>query len=178
MPRPRIVSTPRRLVSRGILGLLVASAAVAACGSDGTGVPSSTAGPADSVVSDPDSVNGSEPATDTGAATTVPDSSPSAPPTTERPELSPTQRTLADVAVADLVDRRSVDAEDISVAEVSEVVWRDSSLGCPQEGMQYLQVLTPGVRVVLEVDGDRASYHGTSAEDLTYCATPQSPIPD
>ena len=31
----------------------------------------------------------------------------------------------------------------------------DSSLDCPQPGMSYLQVITPGYRVLLEADGRR-----------------------
>jgi hypothetical protein len=35
----------------------------------------------------------------------------------------------------------------------SAAEWRDSSLGCPEKGMRYLPVLTPGHRVTLEHDG-------------------------
>lgn len=111
-------------------------------------------------------------ASDDGGPSSAPDA------TETELELTPAQQSLADVAIADLVERRSVDAADIVVSEVDEVTWSDSSFGCPQTGMQYLQVITPGIRVVLVVDGVRAFYHGTSAADLAYCATPQPPIPD
>ena len=46
-------------------------------------------------------------------------------------------------------------AEDrVLVEETAAVEWPDASLGCPQKGMVYAQVVTPGHRVRLRV-GDR-----------------------
>jgi hypothetical protein len=42
-----------------------------------------------------------------------------------------------------------VDPSSLTVAAAEPVTWPDSSLGCPQPGVQYLQVLTPGYRVEL-----------------------------
>jgi len=39
--------------------------------------------------------------------------------------------------------------EQISVQQAQAVDWPDSSLGCPQPGMMYLQVITPGFKVLL-----------------------------
>jgi len=50
----------------------------------------------------------------------------------------PEQRDLARLAVATLA---------------ADLGWSDSSLGCPQPGQAYLQVITPGHRVTLRVDG-------------------------
>ena len=52
-----------------------------------------------------------------------------------------------------------VDQEDIALLDVSEVTWPDSGLGCGEPGVSYLQVLTPGYRVMAWVDGARAIYH-------------------
>ncbi|MBA3563830.1 MAG: hypothetical protein H0W33_07460 [Gammaproteobacteria bacterium] len=38
----------------------------------------------------------------------------------------------------------SVPMNDLEVMQVEPVDWRDSSLGCPQPGMNYMQVITPG----------------------------------
>ena len=60
-----------------------------------------------------------------------------------------------EAAVADLAERQGADPADIEVVSVENVTWPDSSLGCPEEGMQYAQVLTDGVLIVLELDGQR-----------------------
>jgi hypothetical protein len=39
-------------------------------------------------------------------------------------------------------------ATDLTLVSSEEVQWRDSSLGCPREGMNYLQVITPGWRII------------------------------
>jgi hypothetical protein len=49
--------------------------------------------------------------------------------------------------------------EEIKVISVEEVVWPDTSLGCPEPGKFYAQVLVPGYRVILEVGGRRVEVH-------------------
>ena len=63
------------------------------------------------------------------------------------------QRDLERLAVATLAADLGVPEERISVDSVRAVEWSDSSLGCPQPGQAYLQVITPGHRVTLRVDG-------------------------
>ena len=36
--------------------------------------------------------------------------------------------------------------------------WNDTSLGCPQPGMMYAQVITPGHRFIFEHGGDEYNY--------------------
>ena len=48
-----------------------------------------------------------------------------------------------------LAGKLSVPIERIKVVTVSPAEWRDSSLGCPERGMMYTQVLTPGYKVTL-----------------------------
>ena len=48
---------------------------------------------------------------------------------------------------------------EVAVAEVTPVDWPDSSLGCPQPGMMYLQVLTPGYRIRLICAGREYVFH-------------------
>lgn len=45
------------------------------------------------------------------------------------------------------------------VVEAQEVHWASSALGCPGPGQSYLDVLTPGYYVVLEIDGQTYRYH-------------------
>ena len=43
----------------------------------------------------------------------------------------------------------NVPVEQITVQQAQAVEWPDSSLGCSQPGMMYLQVITPGFKVLL-----------------------------
>ena len=61
--------------------------------------------------------------------------------------------------IQELSERQQVSPDAITIVSFEEVVWRDSSLGCPQPGMQYLQVLTDGFKVVMTIDGERFDYH-------------------
>lgn len=77
-----------------------------------------------------------------------------------------------DVATADLAQRRGVAEGEITVVTAERVTWRDSSLGCPEEGRVYSQALVDGYRIVLEVDGEQAAYHGRTGEQPTWCEDP------
>jgi len=74
-------------------------------------------------------------------------------------------------ACADLAQRLGVHPSDVVVVRVEEVTWRDGSLGCPQPGMAYPQVLTPGHRFVLEHAGRRYEYHSGGRRGPFLCAS-------
>ena len=76
---------------------------------------------------------------------------------------------LSEMARNDLAIELGVDADAIELVEVESVEWSNSSLGCPQEGMMYLQVLTPGYRLTLEVDGQRYVYHTDDRQHVVHC---------
>ena len=42
------------------------------------------------------------------------------------------------------------------------VQWSDASLGCPQEGMLYAQVITPGYKLVFNLSGTAHPVHTNS----------------
>jgi len=44
-------------------------------------------------------------------------------------------------------------AENAVLVSITDAVWRDSSLGCPQRGNVYTQVMTSGYRVTLSLQG-------------------------
>ncbi len=60
-------------------------------------------------------------------------------------------------------------ASAITVVTVEEVEWPDASLGCPQPGHVYAQVVTPGYRVTLAVGGQQYDYHTDRAEHVIRC---------
>ncbi len=73
--------------------------------------------------------------------------------------LPSTLEEIVEQARRDLAARLGRAVAEIRVVEARAVTWPDSSLGCPEPGRMYLQVLTPGYRVILEVEGQRYAYH-------------------
>jgi hypothetical protein len=84
---------------------------------------------------------------------------------------------LIDKAIADLAQWLSIPATQIKVVEATLVVWPDSSLGCPQPGMAYAQVLTPGYLILLEADGKLYEYHANRDTYVIFCENPSPPVP-
>ena len=60
------------------------------------------------------------------------------------------QQELAALAINTLAAHLSVEPGEITLQSLSPVDWPDSSLGCPQPDMGYLQVITPGHRALLQ----------------------------
>lgn len=71
-------------------------------------------------------------------------------------------------------------ARDLLTEEVGEgefvldssesVQWPDASLGCPQEGMMYAQVLTPGHKLVFSLAGSTYAVHSNDdGSNLVVC---------
>ncbi|OEU72367.1 MAG: hypothetical protein BA864_06390 [Desulfuromonadales bacterium C00003093] len=59
---------------------------------------------------------------------------------------------------ADLASRLGVTENEISVVSVEAITWNDTSLGCPEKGMMYAQVLTHGYRIILKAGGKQYDY--------------------
>lgn len=76
---------------------------------------------------------------------------------------------LVQMATADLAQRLSISTDQISLVEAIEVEWSDSSLDCPQPGMEYLQVITPGYRILLEANGIQYEYHSNRDTYIIFC---------
>lgn len=182
---------------------VVALVALAACGDDdatdtadssgstvaptvaaSTDLPASTVAPVTtSEPTDPPSTD--PPPTDPPPTDAVPDSLRPTPtqPTTSGPggpapsiPGGPTSGTNLERAIADLAARQEADPGDITVVSEENVTWPDSSLGCPEPGMGYTQVLTDGVRIVLELDGVQYPYHGGGSRGIFLCTSPTAPV--
>ena len=74
-------------------------------------------------------------------------------------------------AVASYAKALDLPIDAISVLSAESVTWPDGSLGCPEPGMQYIQVLTEGFRVQLEARGRRAEYHTDRGSQVLRCET-------
>jgi hypothetical protein len=49
------------------------------------------------------------------------------------------------------------------------VDWSDTSLGCPEPGMMYAQVITPGFLVMIEAEGQQYEYHTDESRFVVLC---------
>lgn len=65
----------------------------------------------------------------------------------------------ARAAVEHLAEELEISPKDIKVLLVQDDEWRDTSLGCPEPGRSYAQVITPGYRVILEAQGETFEVH-------------------
>jgi hypothetical protein len=84
---------------------------------------------------------------------------------------------LVEQAKQDLSQRFSISADQISVIQAREVTWPDSGLGCPQPGMMYLMVLSPGYQIILNAGAREYHYHAGHDAEVFYCANPSPPVP-
>ncbi len=81
----------------------------------------------------------------------------------------PEAQEVVRLAKEDLAQRLSVAVDQIQLVSVEAVDWSDTSLGCPQPGMMYAQVITPGFRVILEAGGQRYEYHTDTGRFVVLC---------
>ena len=86
------------------------------------------------------------------------------------PDLPPGSEQAVAAAIEDLAGQSGIAATgEITVQSVEPVEWHDASLGCPQEGMMYAQVITPGFLVILEAGGEQYEYHTNQRDTVVLC---------
>jgi hypothetical protein len=75
-------------------------------------------------------------------------------PSIDDPDLAAT----VDLAAAELATRLRIDQATIELVDAQEVTWPDTSLGCPQAGEMYAQMLVAGSKVILGINGRTRIY--------------------
>lgn len=101
----------------------------------------------------------------------------------EEPELpiaeptEPALKRLVTQARQDLAERLGIEAEDIELLELQELVWPDTSLGCSRPGMEYLQVLRDGALLRLRVGKRAYAYHSGGGRSPFLCESPRKTKP-
>jgi len=73
------------------------------------------------------------------------------------------------LAITDLASTLGIDEDAVAVVLVEDVVWSDASLGCPQPGMSYAQVLTDGMRIILQAEGALFDYRSGGTSEPFLC---------
>ena len=85
-------------------------------------------------------------------------------------DLTEEQIKIVDIAVGNLLNNsEGITPPMISVINFEEKEFSDASLGCPQEGMSYAQVITPGYQVILEAQGNEYDYRLTDEKNIILC---------
>jgi len=84
---------------------------------------------------------------------------------------------LIEKAKADLAQKLTVSVDEINLMEATAVTWPNASLGCPQEGMAYAEVLTPGYLILLEYRDNTFEYHASGRDTIVTCENPSPPVP-
>jgi hypothetical protein len=84
----------------------------------------------------------------------------------ESPEETPPAvpagaETLVDLARADLAGQLGEKAGEVALLSVERTEFRDASLGVPEPGRMYAQVITPGYVIRLGVGDTVYTYHGS-----------------
>jgi hypothetical protein len=91
---------------------------------------------------------------------------------TPNPTSPPTEMAQVTQAKQDLSKRLSVSPDQIELVTFTPVTWPDGSLGCPEPGMMYTQVLVEGYRIQLRSGGRVYEYHGGGTRAPFLCAKP------
>ena len=98
----------------------------------------------------------------------APKEPPMASPSSDVQPLPGSDKALA-AAMADLAEQTGLSPNDIQLVSMEAVEWNDASLGCPQEGFMYAQVITPGFLIILEAQGQQYEYHTDRAGNVVLC---------
>ena len=169
---------PRRAA---VVVLLATAGLLLACGgesqpadstSPSAGQPAAATGaPAATPQTQPAAATGAPaatPQTQPAAATKAPAATPQTQPAAATKAPAATPQTLTGLQVEArqvLADRLSVPAAGLELVSDEPVQWGDTSLGCPQAGMVYAQVITPGHRITFRQGDDTYEVHTASGED-------------
>jgi len=87
------------------------------------------------------------------------------------------KRQIIKKAKEDLSRRLSIKIDRIKLLEVREIIWLDSSLGCPQPGKVYNQVPQEGMLVRLNVEKRIYFYHSGKNTDPFFCEQTTQAVP-
>ncbi len=70
---------------------------------------------------------------------------------------------ITDPVVAEIARIAGVPVDQVVVVSAESVEFPDGSLGCPQPGMAYTQMVVRGYKIVAKVGGDVYDYRGTGS---------------
>ena len=74
-----------------------------------------------------------------------------------------------DAAVQAAAAHLGISRDELSVDRVDDQQWPDSSLGCPQPGQLYSQIVTPGFLIVVSAGNKQLEYHTDGRAHVMLC---------
>lgn len=92
-----------------------------------------------------------------------------APPEQNSIVQTPAVNQLIQLTQQDLAGKLNVKADLIGKPDVIPVTWSDTSLGCPQPGVMYAQVMTEGYKLTYTIKGQQFIYHTDTASRFVHC---------
>ncbi len=157
------------MIRRSLLALLMIST-IAACSAAGPGAasPAGTASPADAPTPSPTSARPSFALSPPPLATVGPSSS---------PVVGEVPPAIMAAATVDLATKTGLDPSTFVTVRSEQVIWADGSLGCPEPGHMYTQVLTPGYWIQIQAGGKTYDYRSPNGGPVRLCelASPKPP---
>ena len=78
-------------------------------------------------------------------------------------------RAVRRAVVADAARRFKVAESAVVLARAEQVTWSDGSLGCPEPGRMYTQMLVPGFRVTATTTAGQMLYHTDTRGNVVTC---------
>jgi hypothetical protein len=85
------------------------------------------------------------------------------------PVVPPESAAAVGAAMSDAASHLGVTPDTLRVDQVQSREWSDSSLGCPQPGQLYSQVITPGYLIVISSGSHQLEYHTDERTRVTLC---------
>ncbi len=85
------------------------------------------------------------------------------------PPVPPGAERIVAAVRADAARRSGQDPASVRLVSIETVEWPDTSLGCPEPGKFYAQVITPGYRIVVRAAGTDYDYHTDRAGNFVLC---------
>ncbi|MBV9578655.1 MAG: hypothetical protein JO057_08710 [Chloroflexi bacterium] len=84
--------------------------------------------------------------------------------------IPPESAAVVDAAITDAAGHLGVSRDTLQVQQVQARQWPDSSLGCPQSGQQYSQMVTPGYLIVISSGTHQLEYHTDDRARVMLCS--------
>ena len=76
---------------------------------------------------------------------------------------------IAEQVRADAAHRAGVTGAEVHILRLEAREWSDASLGCPQPGREYAQVVTPGYLIIAAPAGRDFEYHTDTRHTIVLC---------
>lgn len=173
-----------RRMSWVVFALATALAVVSTATACEDDLTSSDAAPADSpglaepTETPPPTLTSEEPTVPTDDAQPQPRQPvPVPPPETERRVIGEVPAAQLEAVISDAAERAGVAPERVEVLRAQAVQWNDGSLGCPQPGETYIQMIVDGYWVELSAGGREFDYRLDGHGNFHLCEQPNRVSP-